>query len=298
MSERHVTPTSRRHRRSQVPDLPPPGTSGRTRLWEDIRAATSPWPGPAFIETRPKREWETPVLLLCEHASRAIPEAYCNLGLPAEVTHSHWAFDLGASNILEPLAAALGAPSIAGRWSRLLVDLNRGPGEKTWARERVAEHSVPLNQDIPSWERARRLDLHDAYHDAADDLAAEISRRHNGRFLILSIHSFTPRMGGEVRVFDLGILYNKHEPLALTLAEQMARRGWKVRANEPYSGRDGLIYSPERHGDRWGVPPIEVELNQGLLANASARKRLVRSLNAAVRAICDPSQGAALDQEL
>jgi predicted N-formylglutamate amidohydrolase len=234
------------------------------------------------------------VLLLCEHASRAIPKAYLNLGLPAEVTHSHWAYDRGASNILEPLAAALSAPAIAGRWSRLLVDLNRGPDEKSWARERVAEHSVPLNRDLPAWERARRQELHDAYHDAADDLAAEVSRRQEGQFLILSIHSFTPRMGGEVRVFDLGILYNDHEPLALTLAEQLARRGWKVRANEPYSGRDGLIYSPERHGDRWGVPAIEVEINQGLLTNAATRKRLVRSLNSAVRAICEPNSDTAV----
>ena len=298
MTDRADALASRRHRRVDVPALPAPGSSERARLWEQIRAATTPWPGPAFTETRPKRDWETPVLLLCEHASRAIPEAYRNLGLPAEVTHSHWAFDLGASNILEPLAAALGAPAIAGRWSRLLVDLNRRPGEKTWIRERVAERSVPLNQDLPAWEQARRRKIYDAYHDAADELAAEVSRRHGGRFLILSVHSFTPRMGGEVRVFDLGILYNKHEPLALALAEQMARRGWKVRANEPYSGRDGLIYSPERHGDRWGVPPVEVELNQGLLANASARKRLVRSLNSAVRAICDPKGDTALDREL
>ena len=69
----------------------------------------------------------SPVLLLCEHASRRLPPEFGDLGLSADVRSSHVAWDPGALNLARHLAVALDAPLVAGGVSRLLYDCNRPP---------------------------------------------------------------------------------------------------------------------------------------------------------------------------
>ena len=59
----------------------------------------------------------------------------------------------------------------------------------------------------------------------------------------------------------------------------------RTEANAPYSGKDGLIYSAARHGNAAGIPYLEIELRQDLIASErSARAiagRVARALDEA-----------------
>ena len=61
-------------------------------------------------------------VILCEHASNHIPERYDGLGLRAADRESHAAWDPGARATALHLAAALNAPMVASRVSRLVYD--------------------------------------------------------------------------------------------------------------------------------------------------------------------------------
>ena len=51
-----------------------------------------------------------------------------------------------------------------------------------------------------------------------------------------------------------------------------------VAANEPWSGKDGLIYSAERHAHRHGRIALELEVRQDLATDATWRQQLVAVL--------------------
>ena len=75
------------------------------------------------------RDGAGPVLLLCEHASRHIPQRYGGLGLDADAARSHAAWDPGARDLALELSQALDAPLVAARVSRLVYSgiFNRCP---------------------------------------------------------------------------------------------------------------------------------------------------------------------------
>ncbi len=71
------------------------------------------------------------VLILCDHASNALPPDYGDLGLPPEQFERHIAYDIGAAAMTRRLAARFGAPAVMTTFSRLLIDPNRGADDPT-----------------------------------------------------------------------------------------------------------------------------------------------------------------------
>src|SRR5262245_44700693 len=71
------------------------------------------------------------VILLCDHAGNAFPPGYGTLGLPPEQLKRHIAYDIGAAEVTRQIAATLGIPAILTRYSRLLIDPNRGDDDPT-----------------------------------------------------------------------------------------------------------------------------------------------------------------------
>src|SRR5690606_7150638 len=67
------------------------------------------------------------VLLVCEHASRRLPERYGTLGLSQDALASHIAWDPGALAVAQLMARGLDATLIYQRFSRLIYDCNRAP---------------------------------------------------------------------------------------------------------------------------------------------------------------------------
>src|SRR5690606_28432034 len=71
------------------------------------------------------------LVLLADHAGRALPDEYGDLGLPAAEFDRHIAYDIGVENVTRRLAARLGVPAVMARFSRLLIDPNRGEDDPT-----------------------------------------------------------------------------------------------------------------------------------------------------------------------
>lgn len=67
---------------------------------------------------------KTPIVLICEHASKYIPKKLNGLGMSAEGLDSHAAWDIGAYELACNISELIDAPLVAARVSRLVYDCN------------------------------------------------------------------------------------------------------------------------------------------------------------------------------
>ncbi|MGD9762870.1 MAG: N-formylglutamate amidohydrolase [Candidatus Binatia bacterium] len=224
-----------------------------------------------------------PLVLTCEHASVDVPPEYQHLGLSAAEINEHIGWDIGAAPVTQELSRVLGVPAVLSGASRLLVDCNRALTDPDLIPHVSCGVPIPGNAQIDPPERAVRLArFYEPYHAAVD---AELAR-HPGAML-LSVHSFTPSLNGQVRAFDVGVLFDAFEWLAAMLADGISRTGFSVRMNEPYSGLAGLIFSARSHGRRHGVRYLELEINNRLVSNESDGRAVARRLAPAVAAVAE-----------
>jgi predicted N-formylglutamate amidohydrolase len=219
-------------------------------------------------------------VLTCEHARSAIPRSYRALGLRREHILDHIGWDVGAHAVQRDIAGRLGAPWVASRWSRLLVDCNRAPEDATLIVPTSDGVVVPGNARVSDAERRRRLrEYYEPYHAAVSTMIRRAcSARADGAVRLLSLHSFTPVFGGAERRVEIGVLFDEHEALARRLGRALRRRGFRVRYNEPYSGRAGLIYSARKHGNAHGIEYVELEINNALIRTPAGQRRLGREI--------------------
>ena len=101
--------------------------------------------------------------------------------------------------------------------------------------------------------------------------------------MLLSVHSFTPQLGEDVRTMDVGVLFDPYEAVARRFQSEIGAEGLKVALNEPYSGRNGLMYSAHRHGTVHGALYLELEINQALIDTPSGARKMGRVLTRALR---------------
>lgn len=204
------------------------------------------------------RSW----LVTCEHGGNEVPAEFAGLfSSPGakQCLRSHRGHDPGALEAAHRFASALKAPLIESTTTRLLVDLNRSES----ASDVISEFGKRLN----SHERVSLLErFHRPYRDRVME---EIrSRTQHETVIHLSIHTFTPRIRGQLRDVDIGILFDPDRRLEAGLVEEWlaALRGldrrWRVRANEPYLGTaDGLTTTCRRLFADDVYAGIEVEIN-------------------------------------
>ena len=206
---------------------------------------------------------EAPLVILSDHAGRRVPETLGDLGLTAEQFDKHIAYDIGADTITRCLADRLNARAVLGHYSRLVVDLNRQPGDPGSIPEVSDQIAIPANQALSEADAACRIEtLHTPYHEAINREIASVWRRDGKPPAVFSIHSFTPTMGGRDRVWDIGVLWNRDPRLAVPLIEHLGRwDGLRVGDNEPYSGRE-LAYTIDIHGQAGGLANCAVEIRQ------------------------------------
>ncbi len=219
-----------------------------------------------------------------EHASAAVPDEYAGLGLGPVELADHVAWDIGAAALARELAGAFAAPLVESGCSRLVVDCNRDLHDHDLIVEETHGVVVPGNRALDAAARAERVTRwHRPYHDAVDAVLGERPEPP----MLVSIHTFTPELGGRRRALEVGVLYDDHVALAGTLADAIASTGLVVRHNEPYSGLDGLIYSARVHGTRHALRYVELEVNNGLLREdagvAGMSEKITRGLRALLR---------------
>ena len=207
------------------------------------------------------------LLLVCDHASNAVPPPYGSLGLPETSFTRHIAYDIGARDVVERISERLNAPAILAGFSRLLIDPNRGEDDPTLVMRLSDGEIIPGNASAESAEIEKRItDFHRPYHRAIDDaieraLGAEMSP------VLISVHSFTPAWRGRERPWHCGILWWGDKPTADFCLSYLGREsGLVVGDNEPYSGElEGD--SMDRHGTRRGISHALIEIRQDLIAS-------------------------------
>jgi predicted N-formylglutamate amidohydrolase len=225
------------------------------------------------------------VLVLCDHASNAIPAEFGNLGLSDAELKRHIAHDIGAAEVARTLGAALGAPAILSRFSRLLIDPNRGRDDPTLVM-RVADGAVvPGNAAIDDAGIEARLERFYLPYDRAIAAAIEASLAAGVVPAVISIHSFTPMMKGKARPWHCGLLWDSDERIAKPLIAALSAKGdVVVGANEPYDGAlegDTL----DRHAGRRGLANVLVEIRQDLIVAKECAETWGERLAAALRPI-------------
>jgi predicted N-formylglutamate amidohydrolase len=220
-------------------------------------------------------EGQAPLVLVCDHASNAIPMALGQLGLgPAELAQ-HIAWDIGAAQVTRLLAMRLDAPAVLGGYSRLVIDCNRSPGDPTSIAEVSDGIVIPGNQNIDDALADVRLNaVFWPYHHAITQALAHRWRHGRGRApALIAIHSFTPVMNGFQRPWHLGVLWNRDPRLARPLiAWFRANPDLCVGDNQPYSGRD-VGFTMDTHGGAAGLPHVEIEIRQDLIADQEGCQR-------------------------
>ena len=125
---------------------------------------------------------------------------------------------------------------------------------------------LSFNRSLSAEQKEERIaQYHVPYHSAISDTIRK-RQESSGPFLLLSLHSFTPVWNHRLRSMDIGVLFDQHESLAERLAQKLSSHFF-VSLNEPYSGKNGLIYSADRHGRHHRLPYLELEINQTLLSS-------------------------------
>lgn len=223
----------------------------------------------------------SPLVLTCEHASRTVPSEYQNLGISDEALSRHIGWDIGARWVVETISQLLDAPAVCSRYSRLLIDCNRDVRDHDLIVLESDGTRISGNAEISEQEREKRLtQFYQPYHEAIDQLLQERSGRET---VLLSIHSFTPKLGMKERPFDLGVLFDRHEDLAQEVGQRLHYKEYRVRYNEPYSGLDGLIFSARSHGERHGLLYLELEINNGMISKKTHARRVGQILGETLR---------------
>ncbi|WP_426955310.1 N-formylglutamate amidohydrolase [Muricoccus radiodurans] len=230
-----------------------------------------------------------PFVLLCEHASNAIPARLGTLGLPASELARHIAWDIGAAALARRLSALLDAPAVLSGASRLVIDLNRPPGAPTSIPVRSESTDIPGNLNVDPAERAaREAAWFHPFHDAVTALLD--SRVAAGRpTRVIGVHSFTPVFTGIARPWHAGVLYDGAKSFARELIAALARQpALVVGDNEPYRIEpDVHDYTVPVHGDRRGLEAVLIEVRQDLLADAAGIEAWAVRLRDALTAAAD-----------
>jgi predicted N-formylglutamate amidohydrolase len=211
------------------------------------------------------------LFLTADHAGQVIPASLKDLGVSATERQRHIAWDIGIAGVTERLSGLLDATAVFQTYSRLVIDCNRDPSWPT-AMPKVSEYTpVPGNANLSAQARqARVAEIFTPYHDRIRTL---LDARANRRTLLVAMHSFTPSFKGESRAMQVGMLYNKDPRLALILLDLLRQEGdLTVGDNAPYAVTEDSDYGIPTHGEKRGLPHIEIEIRQDLIATPGGQQ--------------------------
>ncbi len=206
------------------------------------------------------------IVCVVDHASNAVP-ADITLGIPEHLMHEHIALDIGTEAIADILARDHAIPAHIAAVSRLVCDLNREEDAPGLVPEASDGHLIHGNIGADREGRLNRF--HRPYHTALHEWLAQAEPA-----LILSLHSFTPRLetSDAARPWQVGVLYNADDRAARIAIPLLEAEGLMVGDNLPYSGRD-LNYTMNRHAEAEGRAYLGIELRQDLVQTPADHAR-------------------------
>jgi predicted N-formylglutamate amidohydrolase len=108
--------------------------------------------------------------------------------------------------------------------------------------------------------------------------------RYGGAPLVVSVHTFTPVLGNQVRPWHVGVLWDRDELSARHVLSALREHpDLVVGDNEPYSGKHPADFTIDRHAGRTGLPHVCFEVRQDQFESAAGTERWVRILGSVLR---------------
>ncbi len=225
------------------------------------------------------------LVLLCDHAGNAFPPEYGTLGLPEQQLRRHIAYDIGAAAVTRAVAAALDVPAVLTRFSRLLIDPNRGADDPTLIMRLSDGAVIPGNRHLDAAERERRTArYYRPYHNAIEDVIERCIST-GVPPSIVSIHSFTESWKGVPRPWHVGILWDRDARLSAPMLDYFhADGGLVVGDNEPYKGslEGDCLW---QHATARGLPNALIEIRQDLIRDVRGQQAWADRIVALVHAL-------------
>jgi predicted N-formylglutamate amidohydrolase len=241
---------------------------------------------------------KAPLLLLCDHASKAVPEALSNLGLPESELARHIGWDIGGLEVATELSKALDAPLVASGYSRLVIDCNRWPGGEGSTPEISDRTFVPGNHALTKEQvDARAEACFWPYHREVDRLLDRMTIG-GRRICMLVMHSFTPVMKGFERPWHVGVLWNDDPRLPEPMLAALRRDPTLVVGdNEPYSARASYEYTLAAHARPRAIPHCSLEVRQDLIGTLGEARAWGRRLAPAIHSAVKTALSATRSEE-
>ena len=160
---------------------------------------------------------ENQILIIADPASNYIPKKNNKLGLKNSFLNQHIAFDIGVKELSLDLSNQLKCRIIQGKYSRLLIDLNRDLNDPTVIPEIVDSKIIPGNIGLSKSEvRLRIKKIYNKYHYKINRIIKNEKVK-----VILSIHSFNPIFKNKKRLLEFGILSNEDKNLSSIIIDQL-----------------------------------------------------------------------------
>ena len=228
---------------------------------------------------------EPPLIVVCDHASNRIPRALASLGLDERQLDDHIAWDAGAAAVARRLGARFGASVVLAQYSRLVIDLNRAPGDATVIPRISDGVLIPGNIGLSPEARAARVrTLFEPYHAAIEAL---IQRRTTPAQspAFVGVHSFTPRFHRTARSWQIGVLWDRDPRIAVPLLGALRAAGVRVGDNQPYSGKHPADYCIDTHAEPRGIAHVGIEIRQDLIADEAGQAHWAGVLGDALEGI-------------
>ncbi|HVY41823.1 MAG TPA: DUF1244 domain-containing protein [Hyphomicrobiaceae bacterium] len=218
------------------------------------------------------------LVLICDHADNAFPPGYGTLGLPSDQLQRHIAYDIGAAAVTRIIADSLGLPAVMTRFSRLLIDPNRGADDPTLIMRLSDGAIVPGNRHLDKEERQKRIDRYYTPYHRAIDRVIDACMEAGTPPALFSIHSFTESWKGVPRPWHAGILWDRDQRLARPLIEQLEAEGTLIVGdNQPYSGAlEGDCMW--QHGTMRGLAHAIIEIRQDLIRDTAGQRMWAQRL--------------------
>lgn len=219
------------------------------------------------------------ILVVSDHASNRVP-ADIDLGIAPALLNQHIAIDIGVAAVGALMALRPGIAAFQANISRLVCDFNRDEHAPAIVPIASDGHAIPGNDLDHAGREARIERFYRPYHAALADVIDS-----KPPALILSIHSFTPRLASsaELRPWQVAVLYNEDDRGARLALPLLEAEGLTVGDQEPYSGKL-LNYTMNRHAEAEGRPYLGVEIRQDQIVDAAGQavwaERLARIANA------------------
>lgn len=219
------------------------------------------------------------IVLVCEHASNRIPDAWGDLGLTDAQRSAHIAWDPGALGVARALSRLLDAVLIHAPVSRLVYDCNRAPDMPGAMPLRSEIHDIPGNAALSVPDRlARTKAVYLPFHSGLHQLIA--TRMAAGlRPVIVSIHSFTPVYFAKPRRVEFGIIHDADCSLAVAIhaaATKVTRLHTEL--NAPYSAADDVTHTLRLQATPYGLPNAMLEIRNDLIDTPEAQLAMAEQL--------------------